>query len=155
MAKDKLDYKKINVKNKRAYFDYEISETFTAGIVLSGTEIKSLRLGKASLVDCYCYFHRNELFVAGMNISEYAWGTYNNHQPKRDRKLLLNKKELVKLQRVSQDKGVSIIGLKIFIADNGYAKLVIGIGKGRKSYDKREFLKEKDSKREMDRAMKR
>lgn len=150
-----LDYKKINIKNKKAYFDYEIGDTYTAGIVLYGTEIKSLRLGKASLTDCFCYVHRGELFVTGMNISEYAWGTYNNHQPKRDRKLLLTKKELVKIERISQDKGISIIGLKLFISDNGYAKLVIGIGKGRKNYDKREFLKEKDSKREMDRAMKR
>ncbi len=155
MAKLVLDYKKINIKNKRAYFDYEIEDTFTAGIVLSGTEIKSIRLGKASLTDCYCYFHRNELFVTGMNVSEYAWGTYNNHQPKRDRKLLLNRKELNKLQRVSQDKGVSIIGLKLFISDKGYAKLVIGVGKGRKNYDKREYLKEKDTKRELDRVMKR
>lgn len=150
-----LDYKKINIKNKKAYFDYEIGDTYTAGIVLCGTEIKSLRLGKASLTDCFCYVHRGELFVTGMNISEYAWGTYNNHQPKRDRKLLLTKKELAKIERISQDKGISIIGLKLFISDNGYAKLVIGVGKGRKNYDKREFLKEKDSKREMDRAMKR
>lgn len=150
-----LDYKKINIKNKRASFDYEITDTYTAGIVLSGTEIKSIRLGKASLVDCFCYFHRGELFVTGMNITEYAWGTYNNHKPKRDRKLLLNRKELVKLERVAQDKGISIVGLKLFISDNGYAKLIIGVGKGRKNYDKREYLKEKDTKREMDRAMKR
>lgn len=150
-----LDYKKVNIKNKRAYFDYEIGDTYTAGIVLSGTEIKSIRLGKASLTDCYCYIHRGELFVTGMNISEYAWGTYNNHQPKRDRKLLLTKKELAKLERVSQDKGISIIGLHLFITDKGYAKLLIGVGRGRKTYDKREHLKEKDTKREMDRVMKR
>ena len=150
-----LDYKKINIKNKKAYFDYEIGDTYTAGIVLAGTEIKALRLGKASLTDCFCYVHRGELFVTGMNISEYAWGTYNNHKPKRDRKLLLSKKELTKIGRVAQDKGVTIIGLKLFISDNGYAKLVIGIGKGRKNYDKREYLKEKDTKREMDRAIKR
>lgn len=150
-----LDYKKVSIKNKRAAFDYEIGDTYTAGIVLSGTEIKSLRLGKASLTDCYCFFHRGELFVIGMNISEYAWGTYNNHQPKRDRKLLLSKKELRKLERTSQDKGISIVGLKIFISDNGYAKLVIGVGRGRKSYDKREHLKEKDTKRELARVMKR
>lgn len=150
-----LDYKKVNIKNKRAYFDYEIGDTYTAGIVLSGTEIKSIRLGKASLTDCYCYIHRGELFVTGMNISEYAWGTYNNHQPKRDRKLLLTKKELAKLERVSQDKGISIIGLQLFITDKGYAKLLIGVGRGRKTYDKREHLKEKDTKREMDRVMKR
>lgn len=150
-----LDYKKISIKNKRAYFDYEIGDIYTAGIVLSGTEIKSIRLGKASLTDCFCYIHRGELFVTGMNISEYDWGTYNNHKPKRDRKLLLNKKELAKLTRISQDKGISIIGLKLFISDNGYAKLVIGVGRGRKNYDKREHLKEKDTKRELDRVMKR
>ncbi len=155
MGKENLDYKRINIKNRRAYFDYEIGDTYTAGIMLSGTEIKSIRLGKASLVDCYCYFHRRELYVAGMNISEYAWGTYNNHQPKRDRKLLLNRKEINKLERISQDKGISIIGLKLFISDNGYAKLLIGVGKGRKTYDKREYLKEKDTRRELDRAMKR
>lgn len=150
-----LDYKKISIKNKRAYFDYEIGDTYTAGIVLSGTEIKSIRLGKASLTDCFCYVHRGELFVTGMNISEYAWGTYNNHQPKRDRKLLLNKKEIAKLTRISQDKGISIVGLKLFVSDNGYAKLVIGVGRGRKNYDKREHLKEQDTKRELDRVMKR
>ena len=85
------DYKNINIKNKRAFFDYEIIDTYVAGIVLTGTEIKSIRLGKASLVDCYCYFHQGELYVRGMNVAEYHWGTYNNHQPKRDRKLLLNK----------------------------------------------------------------
>lgn len=150
-----LDFKKINIKNKRAYFDYEIGDTYTAGIVLVGTEIKAIRLGKASLTDCFCYVHNNELFVTGMNISEYAWGTYNNHKPKRERKLLLSRKELNKIIRVSQDKGVSIVGLKLFVSDNGYAKLVIGVGRGRKNYDKREYLKEKDTKREMDRVMKR
>ena len=99
------DYnKKINIKNKRAAFDYEILEEYVAGIVLTGTEIKSLRLGKASMVDCYCYFDRHELYIRGLNISEYHWGTYNNHQPKRDRKLLLNRRELDKLERASQDK---------------------------------------------------
>ncbi len=148
------DYKNINIKNRRATFDYEILDTYTAGIVLTGTEIKSIRMGKASLVDCYCYFHHGELFVKGMNISEYHWGTFNNHQPKRDRKLLLQKKELAKLERSMQDKGLTIVGLKMFINDKGYAKLQIGLARGRKSFDKREYLKEKDAKREMDRAMK-
>ncbi len=145
------DYKNIVIKNRRATFDYEILDTWTAGIVLAGTEIKSLRLGKASLVDCYCYFHGGELFVKGMNIAEYHWGTYNNHQPKRDRKLLLNRKELSKLERASQDVGLTIVALRLFINDRGLAKLVIGLARGRKSYDKREYLKEKDAKREIER----
>ncbi len=148
------DYKNISIKNKRATFDYEILDTYTAGIVLSGTEIKSLRLGKASLTDSYCYFHEHELFLRGMNISEYHWGTYNNHIPKRDRKLLLHRKELSKMERALQDKGLTIVGLKVFINEKGFAKIVIGIAKGRKSFDKREYIKEKDAKREMDRYMK-
>ena len=147
--------KEISIKNRRAQFDYEILETWVSGIVLAGTEIKSIRLGKASLVDCYCYFHGDELFVRGINISEYTWGTYNNHQPKRDRKLLLQKKELNKIQRAMGDKGLTIVGLRLFINDRGFAKLLIGIGKGRKSFDKREHLKEQDSKRELDRLFKR
>lgn len=113
------DYRNISIRNKRATYDFEILDTYIAGIVLTGTEIKSLRLGKASLTDCYCYFHNGELFVRGMNIAEYHWGTYNNHIPKRDRKLLLNRKELVKLQRSLQDKGLSVVGLKLFINDGG------------------------------------
>lgn len=149
------DYKNINIRNKRATFDYEILDTYVAGIVLTGTEIKSLRLGKASMVDCYCYFHEGELWMRGLNISEYLWGTVNNHIPKRDRKLLLNKKELQKLQRALQDKGLTVIGLKVFINDRGLAKVSIGLAKGRKNYDKRDYIKEKDAKREMDRAIKR
>ena len=149
------DYRNISIKNRRASFDYEILDTYIAGIVLTGTEIKSIRLGKASLVDCYCYFYRGELYVRGMNISEYHWGTYNNHQPKRDRKLLLNKKELKKLERITQDNGITIVGLTLFVNEKGLAKLKIGVAKGRKSFDKREYIKEKDTKREMDRAMKR
>lgn len=148
------DYKNIVIKNRRATFDYEILDTYVAGIVLTGTEIKSIRLGKASLVDCYCYFHNGELFVRGVNISEYHWGTYNNHAPKRDRKLLLQKKELRKLERALQDNGLTIVGLKMFINDRGLAKLQIGLARGRKSFDKREYIKEKDAKREIDRAMK-
>lgn len=147
--------KKIEIKNRRASFDYEIVDTWVAGIVLSGTEIKSLRLGKAGLVDCFCYFHNGELYVKGMNIAEYYWGTYNNHEPKRDRKLLLEKRELRKLERAAQDNGVTIVGLKLFINEHGLAKLLIGLGRGRKSFDKREHLKEKDTRRELDRAMKR
>lgn len=149
------DYKNIVIKNRRATFDYEILDTYTCGIVLTGTEIKSVRLGKASLVDCYCYFHRNELFVKGMNINEYLWGTYNNHMPKRERKLLLQRKELNKLSRALQDKGLTLVGLKMFLNERGLAKVVIGLARGRKSHDKRDYIKEKESKREMDRAMKR
>ena len=149
------DYKNISIKNRRATFDYEILDTYIAGIVLTGTEIKSIRLGKASLVDCYCYFYRGELYVRGMNISEYHWGTYNNHQPKRDRKLLLNKKELRKLERIAQDNGITIVGLTLFVNEKGLAKLKIGVARGRKSFDKREYIKEKDTKRELDRVMKR
>jgi SsrA-binding protein len=145
------DHKNINIKNKRATFDYEIIEEWVAGIVLTGTEIKSLRLGKASLIDSYCYFSGGELWVRGLNISLYHWGTYNNHQPKRDRKLLLNRKELAKLERASQDVGLTIVALRLFINERGLAKLVIGLARGRKSYDKREYLKEKDAKREIER----
>ena len=148
------DYRNINIRNKRATFDYEILESYTAGIVLVGTEIKSLRLGKASLVDCYCYFQDGELWIRGVNISEYHWGTYNNHQPRRDRKLLLQRKELTKLQRALQDRGLTVVGLRMFINERGLAKVVVGLARGRKSYDKREYLKANDARREMDKALK-
>ena len=151
---DMAEVKKINIRNKRATFDYEILEEYIAGIVLVGTEIKSIRLSKASLVDCYCYFEKNELWIRGMNISEYDWGTCNNHIPKRDRKLLLNRKELNKLSRALQDKGLTVVGLRLFLNERGLAKVAIGLARGRKSYDKREYLKENDAKREMDKAMK-
>ncbi len=145
------EHKNISIKNKRATFDYEILEDWTAGIVLTGTEIKSLRLGKAALTDSYCYFSGGELWIRGLNIALYHWGTYNNHQPKADRKLLLNRKELAKLERASQDVGLTIVALRLFINDRGLAKVVIGLARGRKSYDKREHLKEKDAKREIER----
>ena len=148
------DYKNVNIRNKRATFDYEIIEEYIAGIVLVGTEIKSLRLGKASLVDSYCYFERNELWIRNVNIAEYTWGTCNNHIPKRDRKLLLNRKELNKLQRSLQDRGLTVVGLRLFLNDRGLAKVAIGLARGRKSFDKREYIKENDAKREMDKAMK-
>ena len=148
------DYKNINIRNKRATFDYEILEEYVAGIVLVGTEIKSLRLGKASLVDSYCYFERNELWIRNVNIAEYTWGTCNNHVPKRDRKLLLNRKELNKLQRALQDRGLTVVGLRLFLNDRGLAKVAVGLARGRKSYDKREYIKENDARREMDKAMK-
>ena len=151
---DMADYKNINIRNKRATFDYEFLEEYVAGVVLVGTEIKSLRLGKASLVDSYCYFERGELWIRNVNIAEYTWGTCNNHVPKRDRKLLLNRKELNKLQRALQDRGLTVVGLRIFINDRGLAKVVVGLARGRKSFDKREYIKENDAKREMDKAMK-
>ena len=149
------EQKKINIKNKRATFDDEILEEWVAGVVLVGTEIKSIRAGKASMVDSYCYFDRGELWIRGVDIAEYAWGTCNNHAPKRDRKLLLNRKELNKLERSLQDRGLTVVGLRLFLSEKGYAKIVIGLARGRKAYDKREYLKENDAKREMDKAMKR
>ena len=149
------DYKNINIRNKRATFDYEILEEYIAGVVLVGKEIKSIRLGKASLTESYCYFVNDELWIRGMNVAEYGWGTCNNHTPKRDRKLLRNRKELNKLQRALQDKGLTVVGLRLFLSERGFAKIVIGLARGRKAYDKREYLKENDAKREMDKAMKR
>ncbi|PRZ00641.1 SsrA-binding protein SmpB [Marinilabilia salmonicolor] len=145
---------RINIKNKRAYFDYEIIEKYVAGIQLSGTEIKSIRAGRAGVVDSYCYFVRGELWVKGINISEYFYGTFNNHMPTRERKLLLNKKELYKLERKTKESGLTIIPLRMFINDRGFAKLEIGLAKGKKQHDKRETLKAKDSKRELDRVKK-
>jgi SsrA-binding protein len=144
----------IKIKNKKAFFDYEILETFYAGIQLAGTEIKSIRSSKASLVDSYCTFHANQLYVKNMHISEYELGTCNNHIAKRDRKLLLNRKELDKLQKKTKEGGITIIPLKLFINDCGLAKLEISLAKGKKNYDKRETLKLKDDAREMDRARK-
>ena len=148
------DYKNINIRNKRATFDYEILEEYVAGVVLVGTEIKSVRLGKVALTDSYCYFSDGELWIRGVNIAEYAWGTCNNHTPKRDRKLLLNRKEINKLERSLQDRGLTVVGLRLFLNERGLVKIVIGLAKGRKSYDKREYLKENDAKREMDKVMK-
>lgn len=149
-----MSKQKINIRNKKAYFDYEIIEKFVAGVQLSGTEIKSLRLGKASLVDAYSYFVNGELWVKGFNISEYFYGTYNNHMPLRERKLLLHKKELQKLNRKTKESGLTIIPLQVFITDKGWAKVEIGLAKGKKTHDKRETLKLKDAKREMDRTKK-
>ena len=141
----------VVIKNKRASFEYEFIDTYTAGIVLTGTEIKSIRAGKASLVDSYCYFVGKELFVKNMNIADYWWGSFNKHDPRRDRKLLLNKRELSKLFRATREKGLTIVVTKLFIAENGYAKLNIALARGKREYDKRETIKEKDMKRESDR----
>ena len=143
----------IQIKNRRASFDYEFLETYTAGIRLVGTEIKSIRAGKVSLQDSYCCFYGGELYVKGMNIAQYHWGSWGQHEPLRERKLLLNRKELRHLQQEDKKKGLTIIAVKLFIADNGYAKLLIALAKGKKEYDKRESIKEKDIRREMDRMV--
>lgn len=144
----------VNIKNKRASFEYEFLETFTAGIQLTGTEIKSIRTGKASIIEGYCFLKDGELFIKNMYIAEYDKGTYNNHDPKRDRKLLLNRSELDKLSKKKKDVGLTIIPLKVFISKNGFAKMDIALAKGKKLHDKREDLKGKDAQRDMDRAMK-
>ncbi len=149
-----MNQSNINIKNKRASFDYEFIETFTAGIVLTGTEIKSIRLGKASLVDTFCIFEKNELWVRNMYISEYFYGSYNNHAARRDRKLLLNKKELKKMQRLVKETGYTIVPTRIFLNERGLAKVNIAVARGKKQYDKRQSLREKDDKRAMDRALK-
>ena len=148
------EQKKINIRNKRASFDYEILEEYVAGIVLVGTEIKSIRAGKASMVDTFCYFDKGELWVRGVNIAEYAWGTCNNHVPRRDRKLLLTKRELRRLEEDSKQPGFTIVPILVFIDDKGRAKVDIALCKGKKEYDKRQTLKEKEDRREMDRAIK-
>lgn len=138
----------IKIKNKRSEFEYFFLEKFTAGIVLRGTEIKSIREGKANLTDAYCIFFNNELFIKNMHIAEYRFGTYLNHIPKADRKLLLTKKELRKLEFRSKDKGLTIIPTLLYIDERGFAKLCIALAKGKKDYDKRESIKEKDFQRE-------
>ena len=144
-----MNPKDINIKNRRATFDYAITDTFTAGIVLTGTEIKSIRNGKASLVDSFCYVVNGEVWVKNMYIAEYFYGTYNNHAKRRDRKLLLTKKEIGRLEKNGKESGFSIIPLRLFINDRGLAKLVIGIGRGKKEYDKRQSIKEREDKRSM------
>ena len=144
---------KVEIKNKKASFEYEFLETFTAGIVLSGTEIKSIRAGKASLPDSYCYFIGNELYVRNMHIAEYWWGSFNKHDPKRDRKLLLNMKELRNLARAIKEKGLTIVATRLFIAENGFAKLNIALARGKKEYDKRHTIKENDIRRQEDRYL--
>lgn len=141
----------IKIKNKRASFEYFLEEKLTAGIALTGTEIKSIRAGKASLADSYCSFKGNEMYVLGMHIAEYEMGTYNNHDPKRDRKLLLTHRELRKWKNKVQEKGFTIIPVTLFINDKGLAKLDIALARGKHFFDKRETLKTKDSKRELER----
>lgn len=146
--------KDINIKNRRATFDYAIIETYTAGIVLTGTEIKSIRLGKASLADTYCYVNNGEVWIKNMYIAEYFYGTYNNHNERRERKLLLNRREIADLQKNGKESGFSIIPLKLFISDKGYAKIVIALARGKKEFDKRQSIKEREDKRDMARMFK-
>ena len=147
--------KQINIQNKRARFEYEILDQFTAGIVLTGTEIKSIRNSKASIKDSFCEFNeKGELFVVNMYIEEYAFGTRFNHRPRSSRKLLLNNRELKKLNKEVRNTGLTIVPLKLFINDNGFAKILISLARGKKLYDKRETLKDRDNKRNLDRIKK-
>lgn len=145
----------INIRNKKASFEYQILENFIAGIKLLGTEIKSIREAKANISDAFCTFINSELYVRNLHVSEYSHGSFYNHEAKRDRKLLLTKKELKKLLVKSEDKGLTIIPLKIFISDRGFAKMEIALAQGKKAFDKRDTIKERDVKREIDAAMKR
>ena len=147
--------KNINIQNKKARFEYEILDKYAAGIVLTGTEIKSIRESKASIAESFCEFNeQGELFVINMSIEEYAYGNYINHRPKAERKLLLNKKELKKLEKEVKNSGLTIVPLRLFITENGFAKLNIALAKGKKLYDKRESMKDRDNKRDLDRIKK-
>lgn len=147
--------KEINIQNKKARFEYEILDLYTAGIQLTGTEIKSIRQSKARITESFCEFNeRGELFVINMYIQEYSYATVFNHRPKSERKLLLNKRELKRLQREVQNKGLTIVPLKLFLTENGWAKLDIALCKGKKRYDKREIIKDRDNKRSLDRLKK-
>ncbi len=148
-------HSEINIRNKKASFEYQLLEKFSAGIKLLGTEIKSIRQGKANIGDSFCNFINGELYIRNMDISEYSHGSFYNHTAKRDRKLLLTKKELKKLLIKGEDKGLTIIPLRVFINERGFAKIDIALAQGKKMFDKRETLKERDIKREMDKAMKR
>lgn len=141
----------VNIKNRRASFDYAVVDSYTAGIVLTGTEIKSIRQSRASLVDTYCIFIGDELWVKNMHVAEYFYGSYNNHAARRDRKLLLERKELKKLKQDVKNPGFTIVPMRLFINEKGLAKLVIALARGKHEYDKRESIRERDDKREMDR----
>ena len=149
-----MRHSSINITNRRARFDYELLETFTAGIVLTGTEIKSIRLGKVSLVDTYCRFQAKGLWVRNMHITPYFYGTYNNPDSQRDRQLLLNKKELRRIERMTRETGYTIIPVRLFINEKGLAKMVIAVARGKRKYDKRQSLKEREDKRSIERQFK-
>ncbi len=144
----------INIKNKKAYFLYEILEKFTAGVQLTGTEVKSIRAGKASLTESYCTFIGNELFIRNMNITEYELGGYVNHEPRRDRKLLLNRQEIRKLEKKLKERGFTIVPIELFFNEKGLAKITIALARGKKQFDKRQDIKQRDNKRELDRVKK-
>ena len=150
MAKDRFS-KTVNIQNRQARFEYEILDKYTAGIVLTGTEIKSIREGKVNLQDGYCYFNHGELFVKGVNITPYAQGTHYNHEATRERKLLLKKTEIKKLEGKIEEKGLTLIPLRLFINERGFAKLEIAVGRGKKLHDKRDSIRERDAKRQLDR----
>ncbi len=139
----------VSIKNRKAFHEFTISDTFEAGMVLKGTEIKSIREGKVSLQEAYCHIHRDELFVKGMTISPYEQGSFTNHEPTRERKLLLNKREIEKLKGKTEEKGFTIVPTKLYINKRGFAKLEVGLAKGKKLYDKRESMKKKDQEREL------
>ncbi len=143
--------KDINIRNRQASFEYELLDKYVAGIVLTGTEIKSIREGKVNLQDGYGFFNNGELFVKGVNVSPYAQGTHYNHEPTRERKLLLKRSELRKLEARAEEKGLTLVPTRLFINDRGLAKMEIAVGRGKKLHDKRESIKEKDIKRELDR----
>jgi SsrA-binding protein len=150
MSKEKFT-NQVNIRNKRASFEYQFLETYVAGIQLTGTEIKSIREGKVNLQDGYCIYHEGELWVKQMHISQYNEGTYNNHEPLRDRKLLMTRRELNKLEGKLKDKGLTIIPIRLFTTERGFAKLEIALAKGKKLFDKRESIKERDTTRELSR----
>ncbi|MFT5858845.1 MAG: SsrA-binding protein [Flavobacteriaceae bacterium] len=147
-------HQRINIQNKKARFEYHLIETYTAGIKLTGTEIKSIRSGKASIMEAYCVFVSGEIWLRNMNISAYTNGSFNVHKLRRDRKLLLNRQEIDKIEKFLKDKGNTLIPVKMYISDKGWAKMNIACAKGKKLHDKRQDMKDKDDKRDMDRAMK-
>ncbi|MBK8658925.1 MAG: SsrA-binding protein SmpB [Bacteroidetes bacterium] len=149
-----MDASKINIKNKRAEFDFEIIDRFDAGIMLTGSEIKSIRDGGGTIAESFCYMRDGQVYIKNMNIPEYSHGTYANHEPARLRKLLLTKRELNKIETKMKERGYTLIPLRVFISDRGFAKIQIGLGRGKKKFDKRESLQKKDVKRDIDRALK-